>query len=301
MPPSRTHIDVVGVGANSVDFVYRLPHRPDFDGVSKVRIREHEVRCGGQTTTALATCASLGLRTAYVGAVGDDANGRMMLEELRRRHIDTTHAVIRRSGNPYAVILVDDASGERVVLWDRPGPLALAAADLPRALIESARLVHVDDVDVAAAIEAARIARDAGLPVTSDIDTMSDRTPELVRAVSIAIFAEHVPRELTGEADFERALRRIRSYHQGRLCVTLGARGAMMLDGDNLHVAPALAVRTVDSTGAGDVFRGAFIHALLEGRQADEILRWANVAAGLSCTKPGAMNSVPTPEEMQAA
>ena len=293
--------DVVGVGANSVDFVYRLPHRPDFDGVSKVRIREHDVRCGGQVTTALATCASLGLRTAYVGAVGNDANGRMMLEELARRHIDTTHAVVRHSGNPYAVILVDDESGERVVLWDRPGPLALAATDLPRAVIASARLVHVDDVDVAAAIETARIARGAGVPVTSDIDTMSERTPELVRAVSIPIFAEHVPRELTGEADFERALRCIRSYHQGRLCVTLGARGAMMLDGDTLHVAPALAVRTVDSTGAGDVFRGAFIHALLEGRRPDDILRWANVAARLSCTKPGAMNSVPTPEEMQAA
>ena len=152
-------------------------------------------------------------------------------------------------GIPYAVILVDDESGERVVLWDRPGPLALDAAELPRALIESARLLHVDDVDVAAAIEAARIARDAGVPVTSDIDTMSDLTRGLVQAVSIPIFAEHIPRELTGEADFERALRRIRSYHQGRLCVTLGARGAMMLDGDRLHVAPALAVRTVDSTG----------------------------------------------------
>lgn len=299
--PRSSQTDVVGVGANSVDFVYRLPHRPDFDGVSKVRITEHEVRCGGQVTTALATCASLGLRSAYVGAVGDDANGRMMIDELRQRQIDTSRIVIRNSPNPYAVILVDEASGERVVLWDRPEPLALEGAELPRELIQSARAVHVDDVDVAAAIEAARLAREAGVPVTSDIDTLSDRTPELVRAVSIPIFAEHVPRELTGEADFERALRRIRSYHQGRLCVTLGARGAMMLDGDDLHVAPALAVRPVDSTGAGDVFRGAFIHALLEGRPPAEILRWANIAAGLSCTKRGAMNSVPTREEMQAA
>ena len=294
-------MDVIGVGANSVDLVYRLPHRPDFDTVSKVRIREHEVRCGGQTTTALATCASLGLRTAYVGAFGDDEHGRMMLEELARRQIDTTHAVIRRSRNPYAVILVDDESGERMVLWDRPGPLSLEASELPRALIASARLVHVDDVDVEAALEAARLAREAGVPVTSDIDTMSESTAELVRAVSIPIFAEHVPKALTGEADFERALRRIRSYHQGLLCVTLGARGAMMLEGDRVHVAPALPVRTVDSTGAGDVFRGAFIHALLEGRPPAEMLRWANVAAGLSCTKPGAMDSVPTAEAIQAA
>ena len=77
-------------------------------------------------------------------------------------------------------------------------------------LVGSARLVHVDDTDQAAAIAVARAARVAGVPVTSDIDRLTDLTEELVAAVSLPMFAEHVPAALTGESDPERALRKIR-------------------------------------------------------------------------------------------
>ena len=76
------------------------------------------------------------------------------------------------------------------------------------------------------------------------------------------------------------------------LCVTLGARGAAMLVDGELIREPGVAVKTVDTTGAGDIFRGAFIYALLRGDEPREILRFANAAAALSCTKVGAMSSV---------
>jgi sugar/nucleoside kinase (ribokinase family) len=158
-------------------------------------------------------------------------------------------------------------------------------------------VVHVDDVDQDAAIGISRAAREAGLPVTSDIDRITDRTGELVEAVSIPMFAEHVPAALTGESDFERALRKLRRRHAGRLCVTLGQRGAVMLDGDRFFHEPAFQIEAVDTTGAGDVFRGAFIVALLRGDGPAAMLRFANAAAGASCTRPGAINGVPTVEE----
>jgi sugar/nucleoside kinase (ribokinase family) len=164
-----------------------------------------------------------------------------------------------------------------------------------------ARLLHVDDVDQAAAIHAGRMARDAGLPVTSDIDRLTDCTEELVDAVTIPIFAAHVPGELTGETDLERALRKLRRRHSGILCVTLGPEGAMLLDGDRLYREPAIHVHPIDTTGSGDVFRGAFIYALLGGRGPAEILRFANAAAGLSCTRLGAINGVPALEDVTAA
>jgi sulfofructose kinase len=115
----------------------------------------------------------------------------------------------------------------------------------------------------------------------------------------VPILAEHVPRALTGESDLERALRMLRKSHGGPLCVTLGARGSMLLDGDQLYRVRAPSVHAVDATGAGDVFRGAFIDALLRGDNPVDILRFANAVAALSCTREGALDSVPTRREVE--
>ena len=287
--------DVIGVGANSVDSVYRLPAYPRADSATaKMRIDSQLVSCGGQTATAMSTCAAMGLRTKYVGAFGNDDNGRRVRDELVGRGIDVTDAVTRDAPNRFAVILLDRTIGERIILWDRDARLSLHESELTPAVLAGARLVHVDDEDQEAAIRAATLGRAAGLPVTSDIERLTERTAELVACVTVPIFAEHVLQDITGEADLERALRQLRRRYDGLLCVTLGARGAMLLDGDTLHHEPARPVDVVDSTGAGDVFRGAFIYALLRGDTPANILRFANAAAAVSCTRVGAIASVPS-------
>jgi sugar/nucleoside kinase (ribokinase family) len=296
--------DVVGVGANSVDYVYCLPQFPQPDSAAaKLRIGRHLVSPGGQTTTALCTCAAMGLRTAYIGTIGSDANGVRMREELTRRGVDISHAQVRDGANPYAVILLDEREGERVVLWDRDPAMRLEPSDVDANAIRNTRLLHVDDVDEEAAIYAAGIAREAGIPVTSDIERVRARTGELVAAVTIPIFAEHVVEALTGEKDFERGLRGVRSRLKPApttVCVTLGAGGAMLLAGDTVYRAPGYTVDVADTTGAGDVFRGGFITALLRGDAPEEILRFANAAAAVSCTRLGAIASVPTIADVDA-
>jgi sulfofructose kinase len=248
----------------------------------------------------------MGLRTSYIGTISSDANGALIREELKRRDVDFSHATVRDGTNPFAVILLDEQQGERVVLWDRDPAMQLRPGDIDAQMIRSARLLHVDDVDEDAAIHAALIGREAGIPVTSDIERIGKRTEELVAAVTLPIFAEHVLQELTGEKDFERALRKVAgpTLHgstvasepapRRRICVTLGARGAMMLADDRIHSAPGYKVDAVDTTGAGDVFRGGFITALLRGDGPEEILRFANAAAAVSCTRLGAIAGVPT-------
>jgi sulfofructose kinase len=292
-------LDVVGIGANSVDFVYRLPGSPRADSpTAKMRIRSHTVSCGGQMATALSACAAMGLRVAYVGAIGTDDNGRRIRDALDQRGLDLSHCVVHTGTNQFAVIAVDDTTGERIVLWDRDDRLMLDAGDIPADLIASARAIHVDDVDQEAAIRAGTMARAAGVPATSDIDRVTDRTEALVAAVSVPIFAEHVPPAITGEPDPERALRKIRRRHPGLLCITLGARGAVVLDGDAFIHEPAIAVKAVDTTGAGDVFRAGFLYAMLRGDSPREMLRFANAAAAVSCTRAGAIDSVPTLDDI---
>jgi len=290
-----TTCDVLGVGENSVDYVYRLPEYPQpGTTTAKTRIIGHAVSPGGQVATTLCTCVAFGLKASYIGTFGADENGRLIREELEGRGIDVRDAQSRQAPGRFAVILVDERTGERVVLWHRDPLLSLRPEDVRADTIQRARLLHVDGVDEPVAIRAAKTAQAADIPVTSDIDRVTDHTHDLVGAATIPIFAEHVPQALTGEADMERALRALRRRHAGLLCVTRGARGAMLLDGDHLHDAPAFPVDVVDSTGAGDVFRGAFIYAWLRRDPIPDILRFANAAAAISCTREGAISSVPT-------
>ena len=291
--------DVLGVGCNSVDYVYRVPAPPLADSpTAKLRIREHATMCGGQTATAMAACSSFGLRAAYLGAVGDDQNGRLVLSELERRGVDTTLVMTRPCPNRFAVITVDP-NGDRIVLWDRDDRLNLTTSDIDRGVIALARLLHVDDEDPEAAITAALVARDAGVPSTSDIDRVTDRTAALIDAVTIPIFAQHVPSEMSGVANLERAVRKLRKPHHELVGVTLGASGAALLVGDAWLVDAPPPVAAVDTTGAGDVFRAALIYARLSGYQPRELLRFANAAAALSCTRRGALPGVPSLEDVQ--
>jgi sugar/nucleoside kinase (ribokinase family) len=283
-------IDVVGFGASSVDYVNVLPATPAPRGPNaKLPITSHFMSCGGQVATMLAACTAFGLRTMYLGPLGNDANARLVREELERRGVDVSIAIVREADNQFAVILIDERTGERMVLWRRDPRLTLGdvVIDLP-----AARVLHVDDVDQEASIRLARIAAERGMIVTSDIDRVTELTPELVASVTIPIFDEHVPPALTGEADQERALRKLRKAHGGLLCVTLGDRGAMALDGDRLVYSPAHAVEAVDTTAAGDVFRAGLVVALLEGQGIENALNLANTVAAVSCTRRGAMSSI---------
>jgi sugar/nucleoside kinase (ribokinase family) len=297
-------VDVVGVGANSIDFVCRLPVYPEPSGPhSKLNIRDYVRSPGGQAATVLSACASLGLRTSYVGTVARDDNGALILDALKARGVDTTRAILRDGANPFAVILVADESsrhGERIVLWKRPDEMRLAPADLPADVVSGARFLFVDDVDIDAAIAAGQAGLAAGIPVTTDIEAVKPRTDDLIAAVSLPIFAEQVPRALTGETDPERALRLLRNRHDGLLSITLGERGAALLDGDRFIHQPGFPVDAVDTTGAGDVFRAGFIYATLRGDAPAEVLRFACAAAAVSCTRRGAINSVPALEDVDS-
>ena len=291
--------DVVGVGENSVDHVLRVPRLPSLAEATKMEISSSTHEPGGQVVTTLCTCVAMGLRASYVGAFGSDDDGERLRRTLAGRGLDLGDSVVRPVANRSAVILVDERNGDRVVMGHRDAALALEPAMLPRSTLTHARAVHVDGVDEAASIEAARIAREAGAQVTCDLEAIGARTGELLRELTVPILAHGLPEAITGESDPEQALRRLDAPHARLRCVTMGAQGALLLDGDRAYRAAPPRVDVVDTTGAGDVFRGAFIAALLRGDSPEAILRFANAAAALSCTRAGALGGVPTRETVE--
>jgi sulfofructose kinase len=160
--------------------------------------------------------------------------------------------------------------------------------------------VHVDDDDPELALHATTIARSSGTPVTSDLEHVSAHIEPLIASVTYPIFEQSLPAKLTGEHDSERALRKLRRLNSGLLVMTRAERGSVALDGDTFHVAPAFTVKVVDGTGAGDVFRAGFIYALRHKWPVPRMLRFANAAAASSCTRLGAIPSVPTLREVEA-
>ena len=141
-----------------MDFVNLLPGYPQpFGSFAKMQIRERRVLCGGQTATAMCTCAqprtAQQVRRRFGNRRERPPHPR---SELTRRNVDMTDLIIRDAENQFAVILVDETTGERIVLWDRDDKLRLRDRDLPVEAIAAARVIHVDDVDEDAAIRAAR-------------------------------------------------------------------------------------------------------------------------------------------------
>src|ERR1035441_8629987 len=157
-----------------------VPKFPALGG--KERVVASSMQAGGQMATALVTCSRLGLKARYIGKVGDDPGGRVQLSSLRSEGLDLTDAqVMRDVPNQYGFIIVDEATGERTIFWDRDARLAVQPEELEPAAITSARLLHLDGCDVDAALAAARLAHEAHIPVLADLDTVrsEEHTSEL--------------------------------------------------------------------------------------------------------------------------
>ena len=286
---------MVGVGENSVDLLVRLPARPEFGPGEKMPIESQTLAVGGQVVTALCTCASLGLRTAYVGVFGDDEHGRFARRELEQRGVDTSASFVAAGAYP-AGRDPRLPAGRALVLWSRDPGLALGPGDVPAELLQQSRVVHVDGVDADAAIRSATLARQAA-PSSPATSTPPIRPRRRARSRDPPDRGRDVAAALTGQADVER-VRQLRRQHAESICVTLGARRA-----DARRRRPAL--RPVSRRERrrhdrrGDVFRGAYLTALLEGSRPEAFLRFATATTAISCTRVGAVAGVPTRAEIE--
>jgi sulfofructose kinase len=293
--------DVVGIGLNAIDYLVRVARFP-VPG-EKLRMSAFAREGGGQAATALVALSRWGCRCKYVGNVGDDEHGRLSLTMLSRERIDLAHVrKVPGASSQFAVILVEENTGERTILWDRDPRIRVSPQDLPLEEIRLARALLLDGHDVPAAIAAARTARSSGVPVVLDAEKVQEGTEELLSLCDHIVAAGHFPGLLMPGATAEEGAREIlRRYAPRTATVTLGPRGAFGSDGRQEIFSPSLAVNALDTTGAGDIFHAGFLYALLRGLPFREILAFANRAAGLSCLGMGGRGAVPTIEAIRAA
>lgn len=291
--------DVVGVGINASDTIVRLPYFPALD--SKVELLSAEVRPGGQVASALVACRRWGLAARYVGKIGDDAAGRLQIEEMEREGVDAHWIVAPGCMSQSSYILVDEPSGERTVLWKRDASIALRPEDLRREWLTGAAALLVDGHDTDAAAQAARWACDERIPVVGDFDNQYPGVEVLLESVGIPITSKDFPGRLTGEADLLKSLPAIfRRYGCRFVAATLGHLGVVAWDGRKFLQVPGFRVSAVDTTGAGDIFHGAFLFGLIRNWSLKEVLEFSCAAAALNCTATGARGHIATLDEIAA-
>ncbi|HYW48436.1 MAG TPA: PfkB family carbohydrate kinase [Bryobacteraceae bacterium] len=284
--------DVVGVGLNATDTLLVVPSFPAYAG--KGPFTEEIVSPGGQMASAMVACARLGLRVKYIGAIGDDERGRIQQESLLGTGINIDHVQLRRNcPNQSAYIIIDRSTGERTVLWHRSDCLRIDPEQIAPEQITCGRLLHIDGHDTPAVERAAGIARGHGIPVTVDVDTIYRGFDRVLRLIDYLVASSEFPTAWTGINDPFVALEAIQNeYGMKVAAMTLGAHGALARAGGVYHYSPAFVVNCVDTTGAGDVFHGAFCYAVLQGMPMREALDFSNAMAALNCTALGARGGI---------
>ena len=284
--------DVVGVGLNATDTMLLVPHFPAYAG--KAPFTEEIVSPGGQVASAMVACARLGLRVKYIGSIGDDERGRIQMESLRGTGINLDHVQLRRHcPNQSAYIIVDRSTGERTVLWRRDACLRIDPEQIAPEQIACARLLHIDGHDTPAVARAAEIARRHSIPVTVDVDTVYHGFDRVLPFIDYLVASSEFPTAWTGDRDPFVALENLqKEYGMKVAAMTLGAHGALALVDGAFIYSPAYVVNCIDTTGAGDVFHGAFCYAVLQGMPMREILEFSNAMAALNCTALGARGGI---------
>lgn len=304
------NVCVVGsINADLTVLVHRLPHGGETIAGSPLRILP-----GGKSANQAATAARLGAKTQLIGAVGDDGNGALLLDALDDASVDITAVEQVDSATGTAMIVVDDSAENFIVIS------AGANAEVDAALVEKhASAIQTADclglcleVGDDAVLTAARIAKDADVPVVFNYSPIRDIDRQIFGLVDVLIVNEHELAAIVGksiaEAGFDRGQWEVvgralvKEYGISTAIVTLGGEGSVVLNMAELPVTVtrimALEIDVVDTTGCGDSYMGTVLTALAAGEDATVAAELAATVSAYAATGVGAQTSYGTAEEI---
>lgn len=273
---------------------------------------------GGDTANFAVAAVRQGANVGYITRLGDDAFGDDFIKLWKREGINVTHVTRDPQAFTGIYFITHDEHGHKFSYYRKGSAASLMTpSELPRDAIAQAQVLHVSGISQAistnaadAVFEAMDIARANGTKISYDTNLRLKLWP-LARAR--AVIMESVAQAdyclpsledvstFTGLDDPDAIMDLLLSKGAGIVALKLGSRGVLVSDGQERYRLEGLRVQTVDATGAGDTFDGAFIATLLEGKPLLEAARYANVAAALSTTGYGAINPIPRREDVETA
>lgn len=293
--------DAIGFGTNAVDFLITVPKYPEYN--SKTELTDYTKLAGGEIASTMTGLSRLGLRTSYIGRLGDDDVGEFGLKSLKDEGVDTTFTeMVKGAKTQLGFIIIDARTGERTVIWQRDELLKYSADEVSPDMAARASAIHMTPHDARACISLAQSARSAKTIVSLDIDNIFDGTEELLPLVDILIASADLPKRLTGIDDIKASLMEMQTrFGSSVIGTTLGEEGSLILVNGEFITTPGFPVPggCKDTTGAGDAFRTGLLYGILTGETVEQSARIANAVASLKCRAVGARTSLPTVDELK--
>lgn len=291
-------VEIVVVGAANVDVVVQVERRP---GVGETVLGSDTVLAsGGKGANAAVAAALLNSEVALLGAIGDDQNGELLRTGMSKAGVrmDLVRVTGRASGAAYITVTPD---GENTIVVS-PGAnfdVTKAQVEEAAATISAAKVLLASlEVPLDAVERAVVIAADAGVRPVLNLSPVARLSAETLAVLDPLVVNEHEAQWLLGGPE---APERLLDLGPKSVVVTLGGRGALVIDADGSTEVAAPSVKAVDTTGAGDAFVGALVTQLAEGSELVEAARFAVRVAAISVTRPGTQRSYPTRDEVRTA
>lgn len=266
---------------------------------------------GGKSANQAVTAGLLGATVEFVGAVGQDTNGDMLLESLGDGGVDTDFVTRVETPTGTAMIVVDSAAENFIVL--SPGANGDVDADMVRrnaAAFDGAGVLGLClEVDDAVVLEAARIAQDNGIPVVFNLSPIRDVSDEFLSHVDVLIVNEHELAAVVGEdvataavdhGEWSQAAQALRGDHGiANAVVTVGSQGSVVLSDDGETIVPPVPITVKDTTGCGDSYMGTLLACLAVDMQVTDAAQLAAVVSAYAATGTGAQRSYGNAEDIQ--
>jgi sugar/nucleoside kinase (ribokinase family) len=302
MAESNKKWDVVAVGSATIDLVIKVERLPGRD--EKV-IGRHVGWLPGGTVPNFACAASrLGLRTCFLGTVGDDAPGRLVVEDFHRFGVNTDHLTTLPGTPTYYTVILLPPGGERAIVVVPTYPDDTPLTYKEQTCVASARAVYIMTGNVERFEALAGAARAGGALVMVDVEpTLAldmTRLKRILSATDVASFNRAGLESATGQpaTDLVKTARQMLDLNPQVVVVTLGREGCLAVTADDEVRCPGFETEVVDTTGAGDCFNAAFLTGYLSGWSLERTANFGNAAAALSVTKLGPRAGIPTRKQV---
>lgn len=284
-----------------MDMVVRTPHLPNTgETVIGSDFRNYP---GGKGANQAVAAARLGAQVKLVGRVGADSFGDILLDTLAQAGVDTTHVVqLENEASGVAFITVDDGGQNTIVVASGAnGSLSPEDVSAAEAAFSNASVLLVQlECPLAAVERAIQLAKRHGAKVVLNPAPAQLLDASLLKRVDYLIPNQTELALLAGQDSIQSAVQVLREHGVGRLVVTMGSEGALVVDGEFHRKIPTYPVQVVDTTAAGDAFAGAFAVGLTEELSTTQATLWGNAAGALAVTRPGAQPSLPTRGEFDS-
>ncbi len=292
-------IEVVGIGVPYYDMVVNVNKIPPLDGAAGAN--EAFYQGGGKAATAMAAVARLGRGAGMIARVGENHRGRFVREDLAYNGVDTSAIVVDEPGSssPFCLSLSEEESKTRIFIGKGGTAGDLKPEDIDYGYLKQAKYLHLENGGEASAA-AARFARENGIVTVMDADNYQEGIVKLLPLLDVFISSEFFYRDLYGDLPYGEGCARLMEKGPSVVIVTLGSRGSVgMTREDGFFATECYKVKVRDTTGAGDVFHGAYIVGMLEGMSAPECARFASAVSALKCTYFGGRTGIPNRETVR--